>query len=186
MVSQSRGVVRADCPAARHYNYFRDYDPQGGRYIQSDPIGLRGGLNTYAYVNGNPILGRDPYGLVEWRGSGTGGSFFTAGATYFKLQSKCVNGKQGFANVLFVGVGLSIGADFSFSSSNVTLEDSLSDVNPQIFDGDGVIANASLSIPTGGDLTASLALVELDAVSCEVLNSDLEVSTDRRQCCRLV
>jgi RHS repeat-associated protein len=27
-----------------HYNYFRDYDPQVGRYVESDPIGLDGGV----------------------------------------------------------------------------------------------------------------------------------------------
>jgi RHS repeat-associated protein len=52
-----------DSETGLHYNYFRDYDPRTGRYVQSDPIGLRGGINTYAYVLSNPLRNSDFYGL---------------------------------------------------------------------------------------------------------------------------
>ncbi|WMD20197.1 RHS repeat-associated core domain-containing protein [Achromobacter seleniivolatilans] len=52
----------ADQQTALHYNYFRDYDPDTGRYIQSDPVGLVGGINTYGYAYGNPLKYVDPDG----------------------------------------------------------------------------------------------------------------------------
>jgi len=44
------------------YNYFRTYDPSTGRYLESDPIGLNGGLNTYGYAYQNPLYYYDPTG----------------------------------------------------------------------------------------------------------------------------
>ena len=51
-----------DVETGLHYNYFRDYDPSIGRYVQSDPIGLYDGTNTYAYAYASPLVNSDPTG----------------------------------------------------------------------------------------------------------------------------
>ena len=59
------------CP---DYNYHREYDPGIGRYVESDPIGLRGGINTYAYVFEDPVMSEKSNGLTR-RGDGSSSAF---------------------------------------------------------------------------------------------------------------
>jgi RHS repeat-associated protein len=53
-----------DQETGTYYNYFRDYDPSVGRYVQSDPIGLSGGVNTYAYALNSPLMYVDKDGKL--------------------------------------------------------------------------------------------------------------------------
>ena len=64
----------AGCRAG-HYNYFRSYSAERGRYTQADPIGLDGGFNRFGYVEGNPLVLKDSDGLFV---QGLGALCFTS------------------------------------------------------------------------------------------------------------
>ncbi|WP_409280538.1 RHS repeat-associated core domain-containing protein [Pseudomonas sp. KCJK8751] len=58
-----------DCESSLNYNTFRFYDPEIGRFVTQDPIGVRGGANLYVYVPA-PTTWVDPLGWVPWEKNG--------------------------------------------------------------------------------------------------------------------
>jgi len=65
-LNSETGYTGASTPnATGGFVYLRNrwYDPQSGRFLTQDPIGLAGGVNLYAYAGGNPVSFSDPWGL---------------------------------------------------------------------------------------------------------------------------
>ena len=103
-----------------HYNYFRTYDPSTGRYLESDPIGFEGGLNTYGYVAGNPVTDTDSLGLYidSVRASCVQDPFFCAellGATPAKSDQNSNCDEDGFFDN-YIEAGMSTLAAATFAA----------------------------------------------------------------------
>jgi len=95
-----------DGQAGLHYNYFRDYDPAVGKYVEGDPIGLGGAsYSTYAYTRGNPVSNRDPSGECPWCAAAAAvGAAANAFNNYGAYASGEISGWQYFEDIA-VGAG---------------------------------------------------------------------------------
>ena len=111
-----------DVETGLSYNTWRDYDPGTGRYVESDPIGLKGGIDTYAYAKDGPGLLVDPFGLFSltiqdsWSAVGSlpaagqiGGTGASTGAS---CQCTCGNSSSklvGCVGHVYITVGILTG-----------------------------------------------------------------------------
>jgi RHS repeat-associated protein len=120
-----------DAESKLHYNINRYYDPATGRYTQSDPIGLSGGINTYTYVGGNSIKNSDPKGLQLIPGAVVGATLGTV--TYC---ATCLIAKNctaaGFAVSAFIG------AVGGFTGGAVPITRALFGLNVSVLSGIGL------------------------------------------------
>ncbi|MBL8299700.1 MAG: RHS repeat protein [Rhodanobacteraceae bacterium] len=105
---------RYDAPSGLNYNYFRDYDTFTGRYVESDPIGLRGGITTYSYVAGRPLDWVDALGLYGNFSRGGGGN----AAQRRQATREFTHNGQGDVDYL----------DSSYNSANDDLKGTIKDI----------------------------------------------------------
>lgn len=146
------------------HNGFRDYEPTLGRYLQSDPIGLAGGLNTYTYVRGNPVSRIDPLGLDDF--FTTLDIDLTAGiGIEISVGSVLDTDNLGDSGYYFsigesaggnVGVGLGVGyACRDIEGKGVNVDLNAGKVSPTVSFDDRGFNGGALTIGPGAGLSAS-------------------------------
>lgn len=161
----------ADVESGMSYNYFRDYDPSLGRYVQSDPIGISGGANTFSYSNGDPVSYVDPLGLIVWQGSlhievGSAGKrgvgLELRGQSYLTLSACDEEG-----NMVYQYLELDVTDSDSFGSTianfSLTIDDGLDEIDSTSF----------------GGASFSLSLLSLNVMGADITRGSLRLG-DRR------
>ena len=147
-----------------HYNMARNYWPNGGRYVEADPIGV---LTTrrptptttlnqpYAYVDSDPLRSVDPSGLVKW--SGWGRSFIWGAYTRdeYELESECKCGTKVKVKVVVDSLAKGLGAASYRTSAD--FEDQFACPEPMAFAGPA----AGFSFFAGIGFGASYSRVQL-------------------------
>ena len=130
-----------------HYNYMRDYDPSLGRYTESDLVGLRGGINTYAYVKDNPLSWIDPRGLVRWSGTSRSFNWLAYSRDEYELESECKCGIRARITVMVDSLGVGFGASSTRSAND--FEDHFACPNPMAFAGAALTYSATAAARFG-------------------------------------
>lgn len=144
-----------DAESSLHYNWNRYYDPRTGRYITSDPIGLAGGLNTYGYVDANPVMFTDPKGMIKWKGTITMGSIGLPGIKIgpiggrIILRSECIKpeGEYVYLDIWLGGGTAAVGAPIAATKSNISFDDGRSSVDPSVFNGIWELFGGGVTFP---------------------------------------
>ena len=144
-----------DAESGLWYNGFRTYDSWAGRFLESDPIGLVGGLNTYAYVGGNPASYIDPLGLeIIWRGTVHGpgaGAGIGVNRLNLSLVSDCdALGRQAEVNLNVTLMGPAGGSPLSYTVSRIEIVDYAAELaHAESLTGLSFLASASFAVGGG-------------------------------------